>query len=635
MFQSNTTSLIWSALLFSAFVRVSSIGVGTLVADSWMLAIEAHATCAATHVTGPVSPMLPISITPAEDMDIQFEHVSFDGAPRSTSEASTSATAVDPSTGSASFSSRTEFVTLDEQALKRRESKRISGCADADVAVESTDPPLPVDLTARVGGVMGRRHPLFWKSINVLTVSPYLSGGGGDKEKRDGNVLQEDVEILETACQLPSSHECPDMVAHLSYASATRADVVADVRERMGRGQVVVLDDAPPLVEYDGAGDPTGDIRFWTNTLKCNGAVKREFQDGRRMANDQPYVYSKATLREFCQSITQTGQITALMDIKPGVHFVDPIVEGLADGHQEVRSPSFSASLQSYTMYPAAEQASENWCLAHKAGFLTPAHHDAFGLATSIETVGNGHKMWVLLRFEDPEGSALTRPEILRRGELTVSNTCGEGASHSKLKIKDTPFAVKACVVWAKAGRRILQPPGQAHMVFTPVNCTTLGKQFMCYNIMHLTEYARSLDVQTKGAGTNQALDVMQHMIIHMAAALPARIAQGEKFRCKPLIGLCLMVVNPQLYISPLWAREYQGEALAFVKRLRKGPNKWVISLTDMLALAAAERVLDRLASEGFDVGPDYILQGSSWRDPGDEVACLDGSCKTWSTWTR
>jgi hypothetical protein len=66
-----------------------------------------------------------------------------------------------------------------------------------------------------------------------------------------------------------------------------------------------------------------------------------------------------------------------------------------------------------------------------------------------------------------------------------------------------------------------LQPPGSWHEVYTPTPSITQGGHFYTYDSLHLTEFSRSLDLQTKGAFSNQVHPSAGLTIMMMMAALP------------------------------------------------------------------------------------------------------------------
>ncbi|KAL1711758.1 hypothetical protein EV715DRAFT_297730 [Schizophyllum commune] len=357
--------------------------------------------------------------------------------------------------------------------------------------------------------------------------------------------------------------------------------------------------------------------------MRCNKACRRDFQDMRLLVSDE-HPYASMSMEEFCSSINELGHVRCALDLKPGKRLFDPLVEKLAEGHEEVRSPSHSQKVRDYDWIPLAALQAEDWCLAHQGGFVTNSHADAFGLCTSIEVVGEGAKLWFILSFEDPADAELTRQELLRRGSLVLAHGDPgdkDGASNWKLLVGDGSFKIVGSCIVLRAGQKILQPPGQAHLVFTPIHCTTLGKQFLCYATLHLTEYARAVEFKTGGRGTNQDLQVLQHMLLQMAAAVPARVAAGQEFRRKPLIALCLMVLNPRDYIPAKAYQQVSTEAATFLQRMVKPKHLgWVRGAVDMLAAETATRVLLVLAQGNPSIGADYLTESLPWRDPGPLV---------------
>ncbi|KAL1749667.1 hypothetical protein FB107DRAFT_252662, partial [Schizophyllum commune] len=371
---------------------------------------------------------------------------------------------------------------------------------DHPLAQEPRAGPL-LDLTA-CAFAFPAAESLDWPHSNVRALLPYLPGALTSKGTGGGNVLEE----------FSDSRDAHDLVVHLA-GGGNEVDKLADLAiGHMGVGKVVVIDGCPPSVPYE-AGNPTGDIGFWEKTMRCN----------------KKKLYESMSLDEFCSSIDDLGRIRCALDLKPGIRLFDPLVEKLAEGHQEIRSPSHSQKVRDYDWIPLAALQAEDWCLAHQNGFLTSSHADAFGLCTSIEVVGEGAKLWFVLAFEDPADEGITREELLRRGSLVVAHgEKDDGASNVLLIVKDGSFRIVGSCIVLRAGQKILQPPGQAHLVYTPIHCTTLGKQFLCYATLHLTEYARAVEFKTRGRGTNQDLHVLQYMLLQMAAALPARVAAGQ-----------------------------------------------------------------------------------------------------------
>ncbi|KAL1657923.1 hypothetical protein GGF50DRAFT_121347 [Schizophyllum commune] len=473
------------------------------------------------------------------------------------------------------------------------------------------------DLTAGSTSLGG--EPIYWESSRVKTAGVFLPAALTEHGEDGGNALCREAQLLATLSRFPDSRYAPNIVSHVRFTPESSKTTEDAVRAGLKKGLVVVVDDIPPSLDH--VHDETiGNLDFWRDCMGCNVEQVRDFQDMRsRVQSDQPY--QRITLRSFCETLNQPGKSRCILDLKPGKPFHDPIAEGLAEGHQEMAAPSHSSVIKQYDMIPSSVLETQHWCLAHEAGFLTPPHADAFGLCTSIEVVGAGHKIWVVLRFSDDD--ALTYTELLRRGEFVVQygQSDEQGANSPTLIIKAGDFEIQGCVIVLRAGQRIFQPPGQAHVVFTPTNCTSVGKQFLCYVALHLTEYARRLEAQTQGRGTNQNLDTLQVMVIHMAAALPARLAAGQVFYKKPLIALCRMVLQPHLYISARIEKEYTGPALDFICRMRKkGPLEWVDGHVDRIAAEACSRLKILLGYQG-KIPPGYLLEGGgNWRDPGEEV---------------
>ena len=71
-----------------------------------------------------------------------------------------------------------------------------------------------------------------------------------------------------------------------------------------------------------------------------------------------------------------------------------------------------------------------------------------------------------------------------------------------------------------------IQGPGKAHAAFTPVPTVAVGGHFINYCFTHQQEVGRSFEKHTGRVATNHDHAFAQVMLIHMAAALPARVME-------------------------------------------------------------------------------------------------------------
>lgn len=71
-------------------------------------------------------------------------------------------------------------------------------------------------------------------------------------------------------------------------------------------------------------------------------------------------------------------------------------------------------------------------------------------------------------------------------------------------------------------------PPHVAHAVYTPVHTFATGGHFLTYDTLHLTEQARTIDIESGEVATNTTHDSIDWVLCRMCIALRHRRIDGE-----------------------------------------------------------------------------------------------------------
>ncbi|KAL1698088.1 hypothetical protein EV121DRAFT_297574 [Schizophyllum commune] len=224
-----------------------------------------------------------------------------------------------------------------------------------------------------------------------------------------------------------------------------------------------------------------------------------------------------------------------------------------------------------------------------------------------------------------------------------------------------TTTEVDACIIELRPGMNF-QPSGTVHAAYTPVPTAAAGKHFFTYDDLHRVEVARRVQMQKKGVTNHNHNCAVQLMLISMAAAIPARAKSGLgaflTFYRKPMIALALMLLRPGEYIpEPPKPHKVNMGAARYVVRAREttaqAKQRWELedelrkenkehqaefdmttrlrspdwstngTSFDRLAHIVAGRILRACLvrypgdAKAHAPGPEYILEGLDWTDPG------------------
>ncbi|KAG2359130.1 hypothetical protein BDR07DRAFT_1488640 [Suillus spraguei] len=258
--------------------------------------------------------------------------------------------------------------------------------------------------------------------------------------------------------------------------------------------------------------------------------------DAEQRTKNFTYPHQNATLEEFVNNIHDPNKIQCILDFAYGQG-------GLPSCLSTLDSSIVNGWNQTTVDCPIGDRVHpdnflvHSWSLLHGPAYWTNPHHDADGGATFIQ-IETGEKKWGLWRLiqEDTttrtnlSSKALELTDLYRNRENILDTWHGE-------------------IVTLLPGDMLIQPPGQLHAVYTPVATFATGGHFYNYESMHLTEVSRHIDHKQGKTLTNQihahSLETFQRMIVNLP-----RISRRVKLYSRPLIALCMMVLDGNKYVA-------------------------------------------------------------------------------------
>ncbi|KAL1697983.1 hypothetical protein EV121DRAFT_297691 [Schizophyllum commune] len=351
-------------------------------------------------------------------------------------------------------------------------------------------------------------------------------------------------------------------------------------------------------------------------------------------ARDDRTMMSLADFYQYIQDASNPPR--CILDLLPGLPGSDPIIERLSDGHLVTRTRYFKDTIGDYDMLPSDVWRTFDWCLLHQRGFFTMPHFDAMGLGTSVQVRGKGRKMWIILRFTPPR--IATFANLAERMKHVVAGASKYGASRGDFHIPNSDWNIgpdNGAILVLEEGDLFIQAPGTAHAVFTPTHCATAGKHWCSLHTLQHMEFYRAFEVLTDTQGTNHDHVLLHVMLIYMAAAVPSRVRNGERFRRKSMLALCLMILWPDRYIPKssqapaLVAESERSDGGRLLARFLKGYGKWARLEIDKVAVSVCERIIQQIAprrgaketpSAWYARAREYNVDGAHWQHPGDHV---------------
>ncbi|KAL1671560.1 hypothetical protein EV122DRAFT_295425 [Schizophyllum commune] len=445
---------------------------------------------------------------------------------------------------------------------------------------------------------------------SLVTTTPFVPDVR--RGKRGRNKLKWDCTYVKTVARtFKSSRDRPDLCVHATFT--TREAAFKLIAECTANGKPLVFDDFP-------------DSLAWAQA--CT------------LVDDDPF------MNPLTWSIDRLEGVVGANVLTPRDFQVCP--RRIADNVIETISSTPGNRYSGHFNVAADIMKTLDWFLLHTAGFLTFGHIDASGTATSAEIRGGGLKEWFIfvatnMPKPQPGDTRLQRRRVHARLILRVLELIQAASTDSLEAPKSVDgvapdWQVDGCIIELRPGMKYYQPAGTVHGAFTPVPTAAAGKHYFTYDDLHRMEVSRRVQIAKDGVTNHNHNCGVQLMLISMAAALPIRSTTGQVFYRKPMIAMALMLVRPKDYIKEADAPEQlsgdddketkakNAERLAeytMTERLRS--DTWAEEGTafDRLAYTVATTILIACKtkypgdSRAKAPGPEYILEGERWDDPG------------------
>ncbi|KAI5885434.1 uncharacterized protein SCHCODRAFT_02673618 [Schizophyllum commune H4-8] len=498
------------------------------------------------------------------------------------------------------------------------------------------------------------RDIILWPT-NLVTTTPFVPDVR--RGKRGRNKLKWDCTYVKTVARtFKSSRDRPDLCVHATFT--TREAAFKLIAECTANGKPLVFDNFPDSVAWAQACTSVDDDPFmnpltWSidrleGVVGANVLTPRDFQDAPLREKNPLAPYATATLLDFHAWLKMPDKVRCILDLTCGFPQRDNVTDRIADNVIETISSTPGNRYSGHFNVAADIMKTLDWFLLHTAGFLTFGHIDASGMATSAEIRGGGLKEWFIfvatnMPKPQPGDTRLQRRRVHARLILRVLELIQAASTDSLEAPKSVhgvapDWQVDGCIIELRPGMKYYQPAGTVHGAFTPVPTAAAGKHYFTYDDLHRMEVSRRVQIAKDGVTNHNHNCGVQLMLISMAAALPIRSTTGQVFYRKPMIAMALMLVRPKDYIKEAEAPEQlsgdddketkakNAERLAeytMTERLRS--DTWAEEGTafDRLAYTVATTILIACKtkypgdSRAKAPGPEYILEGERWDDPG------------------
>ncbi|KAG1813018.1 hypothetical protein EV424DRAFT_1541892 [Suillus variegatus] len=387
------------------------------------------------------------------------------------------------------------------------------------------------DMTS---GVIGRKVPaqsgtVRWQD-GRLTVLPTIM-------KNSVNICESgDIKVVKFFASFQESTPSSQHVLHLSAADMEREDIVQMI-------EFSLRDNKPVVVRGNAINSPNDITTEWLDRkfgispdmpVSIHGKCRRIFQSTsfhvpsqmpRKRVADSTYPHIAGTISSLVGAMNDPTKIQCILDI-PYVHggLPEPL-RNIDHGRRFGRSQT-SQQCPIYEAVHPDNFVAHFWALLHQAGYVSFAHHDADGVATYIQ-IESGAKI----------------------------RTAYANAMIKLVDYTNNMYEVRtlwdAEVVYLGPGDCVVQPPGQVHGAYTPVEGLVTGASFFNIATMHHSERARYMDRKKAAFLTNQthaysyALETMRRIAI----AVP-HISKRIPLYRRSILSLCLMVVKCQDYVA-------------------------------------------------------------------------------------
>ncbi|KAG1863213.1 hypothetical protein DFJ58DRAFT_774419 [Suillus subalutaceus] len=386
--------------------------------------------------------------------------------------------------------------------------------------IESLDLATPI-----IGSQVHENSPtVAWQS-GTTTVLPYIYKDGK-------NVLQRDADAVAYISALPES--CPDSskyVVHLHYSDwrSKPRELREIITAALCQNKAVVLR------QCDQATADELDLELLYD-WGASGLMRVVIHDAEQRTKDFTYPQQHATLEQFMRNIHDPNKIQCILDVplsQGGLpFFLSSLDSGIVDGWNQ----STNDCPVGHQVHPDNFTV-RSWGLLAKPGWFTYFHHDADGGCTFIYGVV-GTKQWTVANLKNQD---------------TISQTSFAKAARLLGTFPENRDEIAALwdmeVITVGKGDLLIQPPGQFHAVYSPAKAFFTGGHFYNRDTHHLSKNSRHLDNKHGKYLTNQihshSLETFQRLVMNLP-----RLSRRTKLYTRPLMALCLMVLDPGAYAA-------------------------------------------------------------------------------------
>ncbi|KAG2121478.1 hypothetical protein DEU56DRAFT_918163 [Suillus clintonianus] len=394
-----------------------------------------------------------------------------------------------------------------------------------DIRMDSTSSDTQ-ELSVRI---LGRKVPaqsatVRWEDGRTTNLPTIMKNGV--------NICQSvDAEVVKFFASFPMSRTSSKHIQHFSAAAMEREDIVEMIENALRMNK-------PVVVRGNATNSPTKVTTEWLDRkFGFNPDMPVSIHDVETRIADSSRPHQSGTISDVVSGMSDETKIQCVLDI-PYVHgcLPDPL-RNLDHG----RRFGWSQTAQQCPIQEAIHPdnfTTHSWCLLHQAGFVSFAHHDADGVATYIR-MESGGKFWVFFRLKSQKG-----------GRAAYSSAMVKLVDYLNHK-EEVRKLWDAEVVYLGPGDFVIQPPGQVHGAYTPIDAFASGASFVNLASMHHTERARYMDHRKGQFLTNQTHSYSYSLetLRRIAISVPHLSTRITLYR-RPLLSLCLMVLKCQDYIA-------------------------------------------------------------------------------------
>ncbi|EJD46654.1 hypothetical protein AURDEDRAFT_164477 [Auricularia subglabra TFB-10046 SS5] len=401
----------------------------------------------------------------------------------------------------------------------------------------SQDPPLAPETIQGIRGglaIRGSELPANADVIQMLVDGqpfdiclPYISNSLYQKENVKENYDSMIRDIKQMASGLSPSLRDAGFVSY----DASEPDLDRKIAEALGRNCVI------RVRNYTGEG-----LLAWEDAYKWQRPQSIVHPLCRRKAADE---HKRMTLRNFIETSTDVSKCYNLLDCSS--HRQSPPTI-LAEREALEATRDHGLFLAGISGVEIDMLTPLEWYLMAHSGYYTRDHHDSCGYCTYI-WVQCGVKLWSWHRV----------PPHLRSRQY-ASNVLSSQLS------TDSPVDGLWYTARLGPGDVLIQPPNLVHRVYTAERSIVKGGHFYCWQALHLTELARSIDVDHNSSATNEDHPSAARLLARMAmsigsgyfsSSLPPFFG-GISERC--LLALFRMVHAPgDFVVKPIKKRPVDG----------------------------------------------------------------------------